>query len=442
MTGRQPGKGGSMEKLIVNGGKPLHGSVEIGGAKNAAVAIIPATLMADGPCVLENVPVISDVAVLMEIMQEMGAEIHAMSTHSYVIDARSIGSCDIMDENARRMRASYYFLGVGLTRFGKASVALPGGCDLGERPIDQHLKAFEALGATTRLENGMVYVDAGNGLKGAHIFFDIVSVGATINAMLAAVKAEGKTILENVAKEPHIVDVANFLNIMGADIRGAGTDVIKIRGVSRLRGAQYSIIPDQIEAGTFIAAAVATGGMVTVKNITPKHLETIISRMREVGGEIVVNEESLTVTRRGVLCATNIRTMPHPGFPTDMVPQFSVLLSLAEGTSIITEGIWSNRFRYSDELRRMGAAFTVDGKVAVIGGVDKLEGASVMSTDLRAGAAMVIAGLCASGTTEVGGVEYIDRGYEDFVGKLRGLGADIRRVTVPDKEENAPAMTG
>ena len=421
-----------MEKLIVTGGTPLRGSVDIGGAKNAAVAIIPATLMAEGPCVLENVPSISDVTVLLDIMAEMGADIHPMSAHSYVIDARDILSCEIQNESARRMRASYYYLGVGLSRYGKASVALPGGCDLGERPIDQHLKAFEALGATTLVENDTVYVDATAGLKGAHIFFDIVSVGATINAMLAAVKAEGKTVLENVAKEPHIVDVANFLNKMGADIRGAGTDVIKIRGVSRLRGAQYSIVPDQIEAGTFIAAAVATGGNVTINNITPKHLETIISRMREVGAEIRVDEESLTVSRRSVLCATNVRTMPHPGFPTDMVPQFSVLLTMAEGTSVITEGIWSNRFRYADQLRKMGAVFAVDGKMATISGVEKLKAADVMSTDLRAGAAMVIAGLCAEGTTEVGGVEYIDRGYEDFVGKLSRLGADIRRVKVPD----------
>ncbi|MBP0968955.1 MAG: UDP-N-acetylglucosamine 1-carboxyvinyltransferase [Oscillospiraceae bacterium] len=429
-----------MEKLIVTGGRPLHGIVDIGGAKNAAVAIIPATLMADGPCVLENVPDISDVSILLDIMQDMGAEVHAMSAHSYVIDARDIKDCEILHEYARRMRASYYYLGVGLTKFGKASVALPGGCDLGARPIDQHLKAFEALGAKTDVDQGIVYVDAGAGLKGAHIFFDIVSVGATINAMLAAVKAEGRTVLENVAKEPHIVDVANFLNKMGADIRGAGTDVIKIRGVKSLRGAQYFIIPDQIEAGTFIAAAVATGGNVKVNNITPKHLETIISRMREVGAEIIVDEESVSVTRKSVLCATNVRTMPHPGFPTDMVPQFSVLLSMAEGTSIITEGIWSNRFRYADELRRMGASFTVDGKIAVISGVDRLQAAPVMSTDLRAGAAMVIAGLCAQGTTEVSGVEYIDRGYEDFVGKLSGLGADIRRIEVPDPVSELAAI--
>ena len=423
-----------MDKLIVTGGRPLTGTVDIGGAKNAAVAIIPATLIADGPCVLENVPSISDVDVLMEIMRDLGADINYMSSHSCVLDARGITKCEVVNENARKMRASYYLLGAGLSRFGHTCVALPGGCDLGERPIDQHLKAFEELGATVYVDNeeAVVYVDAPHGLKGAHIFFDIVSVGATINAMLAAVKAEGKTVLENVAKEPHIVDVANFLNKMGADIRGAGTDVIKIRGVSKLRGAQYSIVPDQIEAGTFIAAAVATAGRVKVNNIIPKHLETIISRMREVGGEILVDEESLTVSRRSVLCATDVRTMPHPGFPTDMVPQFSVLMCMAEGTSTIREGIWSNRFRYADELIRMGADFDVDGRLATIRGVEKLTAAEVMSTDLRAGAAMVIAGLCASGTTEVHGVEYIDRGYEDFVSKLRGLGADIERVTLPE----------
>ena len=426
-----------MEKLIVTGTGPLRGRVSIGGAKNAAVAILPATIMADGPCVLENVPGISDVSVLIEIMQSMGAGVRMLDPHRFEIDGRGILSPEILHENARRMRASYYFLGAMLSRFGKACVALPGGCNLGARPIDQHLKAFAALGCSTDVEHGMVYVDAQGGLKGAHIFFDVVSVGATINAMLAAVKAEGLTVMENVAKEPHIVDVANFLNKMGADVRGAGTDVIKIRGVKHLRGVDYSIIPDQIEAGTFIAAAVATGGDVIVDNVTPKHLETIISRMREVGGEILVDEESLRVRRSGPLCATNIRTMPHPGFPTDMAPQFSVLLSMAEGTSIITEGIWSNRFKYADELRRMGAKFSVDGKVAVITGVEKLTGAPVISTDLRAGAAMVIAGLCADGVTEVGGLEHIDRGYEDFVGKLQALGADIRRITVADEEPEA-----
>ena len=417
-----------MEKLIIRGGRPLQGIVSIGGAKNAAVAILPATIMAEGPCTIDNVPDISDVHILLEIMNSMGVTVEKRGAHSYFLDGRGLVSSVIEHEEARRMRASYYFLGAMLSKFGKAAVALPGGCNLGARPIDQHLKAFVALGCETTVEHGMVYCDAGKGLKGAHIIFDIVSVGATINAMLAAVKAEGRTVLQNVAKEPHVVDVANILNMMGADIRGAGTDSIKINGVKHLRGVDYTIIPDQIEAGTFIAAAVATGGYVRIDNITPKHLETIVSRIREMGGEITLDEECAYVRRRGPLLATNLRTMPHPGFPTDMVPQATVLLALAEGTSVIQEGIWSNRFRYADELRRMGAKFSVDGKTAIISGVDSLSGAPVASTDLRAGAAMVIAGLCANGVTEVGGLDYIDRGYEDFVGKLKALGADIERI--------------
>ncbi|MBR2592712.1 MAG: UDP-N-acetylglucosamine 1-carboxyvinyltransferase [Oscillospiraceae bacterium] len=417
-----------MEKLVIHGGIPLRGKVQIGGAKNAAVAILPATIMAEGPCTIQNVPDISDVHILLEIMESMGVEVRMTGKHEYYLDGRGLVSSVIEHEEARRMRASYYFLGAMLSRFGKAAVALPGGCNLGARPIDQHLKAFTALGCNCEVEHGMVYCDAGSGMKGAQIIFDIVSVGATINAMLAACKAEGRTILQNVAKEPHVVDVANILNMMGADIRGAGTDVIKINGVKHLRGVEYPIIPDQIEAGTFIAAAVATGGDVEIDNITPKHLETIVSRIREMGGEITLDEECAYVKRHGPLLATNLRTMPHPGFPTDMTPQVSVLLALAEGTSVIQEGIWSNRFRYADELRRMGAHFSVDGKTAVISGVNSLSGAPVMSTDLRAGAAMVIAGLCADGTTEVRGVDYIDRGYEDFVGKLKALGADIERI--------------
>jgi len=417
-----------LEKLVIHGGIPLRGKVQIGGAKNAAVAVLPATIMAEGPCTIQNVPDISDVHILLEIMESMGVEVRMTGKHEYYLDGRGLVSSVIEHEEARRMRASYYFLGAMLSRFGKAAVALPGGCNLGARPIDQHLKAFTALGCNCEVEHGMVYCDAGSGMKGAQIIFDIVSVGATINAMLAACKAEGRTILQNVAKEPHVVDVANILNMMGADIRGAGTDVIKINGVKHLRGVEYPIIPDQIEAGTFIAAAVATGGDVEIDNITPKHLETIVSRIREMGGEITLDEECAYVKRHGPLLATNLRTMPHPGFPTDMTPQVSVLLALAEGTSVIQEGIWSNRFRYADELRRMGAHFSVDGKTAVISGVNSLSGAPVMSTDLRAGAAMVIAGLCADGTTEVRGVDYIDRGYEDFVGKLKGLGADIERI--------------
>ena len=425
-----------MEKLVIRGGSPLKGKVTISGAKNAAVAILPAVILADAPCILENVPKISDVSAIIEIMRSMGALIIETAPHTLRIDATGIRTHEILHEEARRMRASYYFLGVMLSKFGKASVALPGGCDLGARPIDQHLKAFAAMGCRNVVDRGMVFCDAGERPKGAHVFFDIVSVGATINAMLAAVKADGLTVLENVAKEPHVVDVANFLNMMGADIRGAGTDVIKIRGVRKLRGVDYSIVPDQIEAGTFITAAVATGGDVIVDNIIPKHLETIIARIREVGGNVVVDEESVHVRRRGPLCATSVRTMPYPGFPTDMVPQFSILLAMAEGTSVIHEGIWSNRFRYADELRRMGAEITVDGKLAVFNGVEKLKACPVVSTDLRAGAAMVIAGLSADGITEVGNLGHIDRGYEDLVGKMKGLGADIERVNIPDDPED------
>lgn len=418
-----------MEKLVVWGGTPLKGTVQIGGAKNAAVAILPACLLTEEPCYLDNVPDISDVAILKEIMEEMGVTVEETGSHSVTVCAKEINKLDVVDDCARKMRASYYFLGALISRYGKGSVVLPGGCNLGERPIDQHLKAFEALGCETDVdyEQGIVHVDAHGRPHGAHVFFDIVSVGATINAMLAAVMAEGTTVLENVAKEPHIVDVANFLNRMGADIRGAGTDMIKIRGVDKLHGGDYAIIPDQIEAGTFIAAAIATGGDVTISNITPKHLESIISRMRAAGGDIEIVGDSLRVRRKGAIRATNVTTRPHPGFPTDMVPQFGVLLSLAEGTSTVIEGIWSNRFAFAKELKKMGADIDVDGSRAEFHGVKKLYGADVTSTDLRAGAAMVIAGMCAEGKTTIDGVVLIDRGYEDFVGKLRMLGANIKR---------------
>ena len=417
-----------MERLVIRGGTPLKGAVQIGGAKNAAVAIIPATIMSGEVCRIENVPDISDVRLLLEMMQDMGCRVTRVGEHSYDIDSSGVMFTEVDSDKAREMRASYYFLGAQISRFGKGAVIQPGGCNLGARPIDQHLKAFEALGCGVRVVDDMVYVDAGGRTKGAHIFFDICSVGATINAMLAAVMAEGTTVLENVAKEPHVVDVANFLNRMGANIKGAGTDMIKIRGVRKLHGAEYSIIPDQIEAGTFIAAAIATGGDVTVSNVTPKHLESIISRMRAVGGKIDIVGESLRVRRRGPLNPCDVRTMPHPGFPTDMVPQFSVLLSIAAGCSSVTEGIWSNRFRFAPQLEKMGADIKVDGSLAVFNGVGQLKGAAVTATDLRAGAAMVIAGLCACGITEVTGLDYIDRGYENFVGKLRLLGADIERA--------------
>ncbi|MEG1651109.1 MAG: UDP-N-acetylglucosamine 1-carboxyvinyltransferase, partial [Oscillospiraceae bacterium] len=348
------------------------------------------------------------------------------------IDAANVKTCNISSELSRSMRASYYFLGVLLTRFGEAHVSLPGGCNLGARPINQHLKAFEELGCSTNVDYGMVNVLCGGGMSGAQIFFDTVSVGSTINAILASVKAKGQTVLENVAKEPHIVDLANFLNSMGADIRGAGTDVIKINGVSFLGGTRYSIIPDQIEAGTYMAAAVATGGNVLIKNVTPKHLESIVSRLERAGATVEEYEDALRIMRNGEIQSTNIKTMPHPGFPTDMQSQMTVVLSLADGTSIVTEDIWDNRFKYVDELKRMGAKIQVDGKAAIVEGVDKLFGAKVKATDLRAGAAMIIAGLAAEGTTEIEDIFHIERGYENVVEKFRGLGAQIEKVEIPN----------
>ncbi|MEA4912159.1 MAG: UDP-N-acetylglucosamine 1-carboxyvinyltransferase [Oscillospiraceae bacterium] len=424
-----------MDKFIIRGGARLVGSVPISGAKNAAVAILPAVLVSDGVCTVENVPKISDVAIITQILSEMGAAVELVDEHTLRIDARHVQTCEVPHELSRHMRASYYFLGALLTKFGKARVSLPGGCNLGARPIDQHLKAFASLGCSVNVEYGMVNVDCAHGrLQGARIFFDTVSVGATINAILASVKVEGQTVLENAAKEPHIVDVANFLNSMGADIRGAGTDVIKINGVAFLRGTSYSIIPDQIEAGTYMAAAAATGGDVLIENITPKHLESITSLLLRAGAEIEEYEESLRIRRTGEIHATNVKTMPHPGFPTDMQPQMATLLSLAKGTSIVTESIWDNRFKYVDELRRMGANIQVDGKVAIVEGIEKFTGAPVRATDLRAGAAMIIAGLVADGVTEIEDIYHIERGYEDIVRKLRALGADVRRVTVPDEE--------
>lgn len=420
-----------MEKLVIHGGKPLHGEVTISGAKNAAVALVAATILCDEPCIIENIPEISDITICMKILQEMGADIRLLNKNIVSFDTRGIMSPRVPYEMARRMRASSYYLGALLGRFHEAYVAMPGGCDLGDRPIDQHLKAFRALGATDELKNGEVHCKA-DSLLGAQIYFDFNTVGGTINAILAAVKAKGKTIIENAAKEPHIVDLANFLNTMGADIRGAGTDVIKVNGVKYLKGITYSVIPDQIEAGTYMVAAAATKGNVLVKNIIPKHLESITAKLRKVGVTVIENDESVQVCVDGPLTKTSIKTMPHPGFPTDMQPQFSTLLTLAEGTSIVTDDIFDNRFRYVSELRRMGADISVDGKVAVIQGVGKLTGAPVAATDLRAGAAMVIAGLAAEGTTEISDIHYIERGYECIDKKFRSLGADIQRVFVPD----------
>ena len=414
-----------MEKFVVKGGRCLHGEVEISGAKNAAVGIIPAVILSDEPCILENVPDISDVSISLRILYEMGAQVQTISRNTFRIDASRINNFCVPYESARQMRASYYFLGALLGKFNKARVSMPGGCPLGDRPIDQHLKAFSALGANCNLDHGMIDVTA-DSLRGNQIYLDVVSVGATMNAMLAAVKAKGLSIIENAAKEPHIVDLANFLNSMGADIMGAGTDVIKIRGVDYLRGTTYSVIPDQIEAGTFMVAAAATG-----ENVIPKHLESITNKLEKIGVNIEEFDDSVRVWVDGPLVKTNIKTMPHPGFPTDMQPQMATLLTLAEGTSIITEGVWEQRFRYVDELRRMGADISVDGKVAVIEGTGCLQGAPVKACDLRAGAALIIAGLAATGVTEVEDIHHIERGYDNLDKKLQMLGADIVKKHFP-----------
>lgn len=409
------------------------GEVTVSGAKNAAVAILPATVLAGGKCIIENLPCISDVSASLEILTAMGASVRNINKHTVEVDTTHVRCTEVPNDLSRQMRASYYFLGALLGRFGEGTVAMPGGCNLGVRPIDQHLKAFAALGAEDSVEYGMINVNAKNGLTGSEVFFDTVSVGATINGMLAAVMAKGLTVLENVAKEPHIVDMANFLNTMGADVRGAGTDVIKIRGVQKMHGATYSIIPDQIEAGSYMVAAAMTGGNVLIKNVIPKHLEPITSKLEKAGASIEEYDDSVRVFRTGDIEPLNIKTMPHPGFPTDMQPLMSVLLTLAKGTSIVTEGIWENRFRYVGELARMGANIQVDGRVAVIEGVPELLPAPVRATDLRAGAAMVVAALTANGVSEIEDIAHIERGYEDIVEKLRALGADIRRVTIQEK---------
>lgn len=419
-----------MEKFVIHGGKPLQGNVTISGAKNAAVAILPATILAADKCVIENLPCISDVMASLQILSELGASIRMISKSTYEIDTTHLCGTEVSNELSRQMRASYYFLGALLGRFGCGQVAMPGGCNLGPRPIDQHLKSFTALGANDSVEYGMIRVEAEQ-LTGAHVFFDTVSVGATMNAMLAAVMAQGQTILENVAKEPHVVDLANCLNMMGADVHGAGTDVIKITGVQKMHGCNYSIIPDQIEAGSYMVAAAITGGDVMVHNVIPKHLDPISAKLRHAGCTIEEFDDSLRITRAGELKPLKIKTMPHPGFPTDMQPLMTVMLSLAKGTSIITEGIWENRFRYVDELLRMGANIQVDGQIAVVEGVKELHPAPLRALDLRAGAAMVVAALAANGVSEIDETSHIERGYENIVEKLQALGADIRRVETP-----------
>ncbi len=427
-----------MTKYIVQGGKPLFGEVEISGAKNAAVAIIPAALLVDGVCRIENIPQISDVTMSLKILEQLGAGIRSINPHTVEIDCTHIHTTRTSYELSRKIRASYYLIGALLGRFGQAEVAMPGGCNFGGvRPIDQHVKGFTALGAKVVVEGGFIHASTEAGrLHGANIYLDVVSVGATMNIMMAAVMAEGNTVIENAAKEPHIVDLANFLNSMGADIKGAGTDSIKIRGVKKLNGGSYAIIPDQIEAGTYMAAVAATGGELLIRNVIPKHMDCISAKLMEMGVEIEENGDEMLVRRTGRLQRTNVKTMPYPGFPTDMQPQIASVLALADGTSLITESVWNNRFKYVDELKRLGARIQVDGKVAVLEGVDHFTGAPVQAPDLRAGAALVIAALAAHGTTEISHVQYIERGYEDIVSKLRAVGADIAMVDEPETEKD------
>ncbi|MBE6987222.1 MAG: UDP-N-acetylglucosamine 1-carboxyvinyltransferase [Ruminococcaceae bacterium] len=426
-----------MEKFVIKGGNPLYGEISIGGAKNAAIAIIPAAVLVKGVCRLENMPKISDVTIQLDILKELGAKVSYVDETTVDIDCTEIHEAtESAYELMRGIRASYYLLGSLLGRYGKASVSMPGGCDFGIRPIDQHIKGFEALGAHIEVRNGKIEADAMSGLHSANIYFDTVSVGATMNVMLAAAMAKGTTVMENVAKEPHIVDLANFLNSMGASISGAGTDVIKIKGVESLHGGVYSIIPDQIEAGTYMAAVAATGGSLLIKNVIPRHLECITNKLVDMNVQVEELDDAVRVTRENKqLAKTNIKTLPYPGFPTDMQPQLAVVLCLAEGTSIVTEGIWDDRFRYMDELRRMGAVTQVDGKVAIIEGVRRLTGAKVKARDLRAGAAMVIAGMAADGITEVEDIQFIERGYEDIVKKLKAVGADICRICEEESAE-------
>ena len=426
-----------MNKYMIRGGRELYGEITVSGAKNAAVAIIPAALLVDGVCRIENIPQISDVTLFFSILEELGARVRVLNRHAIEIDCRAIHSTRPSYDLARRIRASYYLLGALLGRFGQATVAMPGGCNFGVRPIDQHIKGFTTMGAEVSVEGGFIHTAAKDGrLVGAPVYLDVVSVGATMNIMMAAALAEGTTTIENAAKEPHIVDLANFLNSMGADIKGAGTDSIKIRGVKKLTGGTYCIIPDQIEAGTYMAAVAAAGGQLLLKNIIPKHMDCISAKLMEMGVAVEENDDTLLVRRSEPLQKANVKTLPYPGFPTDMQPQIAAVLSLAQGTSLVTEGVYgANRFKYVDELKRLGAHIQVDGKVAVIEGVDQLVGAPIQACDLRAGAALVIAGLAAKGTTELSCVQYIERGYEDLVGKLRAVGADIAMVDVPEESE-------
>jgi UDP-N-acetylglucosamine 1-carboxyvinyltransferase len=417
------------EKIVIQGGAKLTGVLNISGAKNSAVGVIPAAVLCNGKCIIRNLPNIKDVIYLRELLLSLGARVEMEGTTTMIVDSSTINNCSADYESAKQMRASYYFIGALLGRFKKAEVPFPGGCDLGVRPIDQHIKGFEALGAKVTIEHGIIKVNAEE-LIGAPIYMDVVSVGATINIMLAASRAKGVTTIENAAKEPYIVDVANFLNAMGANIKGAGTDIIKIKGVDELNGCEHSIIPDFIEAGTYMVAAAATRGDVTLTNVIPTHLEAISAKMKEMGIEIYEFEDSVRIKSDKKPKAVNIKTLPYPGFPTDIQQPMSVLLSMAEGTSIVSESIWEGRFKYVDELKRMGAKIKVEDRIAVIEGIDKLWGTSVYATDLRAGAAMVVAGLVADGETIIGNIKHIDRGYEFLEDKLVSLGANIKRVKV------------
>ena len=422
-----------MDRYIINGGKPLVGSVEISGMKNAAVAVLFACLLVNDTCTIENVPNIIDVSVALDILAGIGVKVKKVAKNTVELDStHAVGGMSSY-ELVRKMRASYYLIGAELGRFGSAYVAYPGGCDFGVRPIDQHIKGFEALGATVDVEGGYVEANALGGLRGGNIYFDVTTVGGTINVILAAARSDGLTVIENAAREPHVVDVANFLNACGARISGAGTDTIKIRGVKQLHGCCYTIIPDMIEAGTYMFAAAATCGNLRIGGVIPKHLESVTAKLIEMGVDVVEEDDSVTVSRRGPLERVNIKTQPYPGFPTDMQPQICVLMCLASGVSYLNESVWDNRFRYVSELKRMGARIKVNGKTAIIEGGKPLSAAALKACDLRAGAAMIIAGLAAPGTTSIDDVYYIERGYDDVVGKLRSVGADITLQHVPDE---------
>ncbi len=419
--------GEKMEQYVIKGGNPLVGEVEIGGAKNAALAILAAAVMTDDAVLIENMPDVRDTNVMLQAMESIGVKVERVDRHTVRIIAKNVRGHVIEDDYIKKIRASYYLIGALLGKYKEAEVSLPGGCNIGSRPIDQHLKGFRALGAKVDIAHGMIIAKADE-LKGNHIYLDVVSVGATINVMLASIMAEGITIIENSAKEPHVVDVANFLNSMGANIKGAGTDVIRVRGVEKLHGTEYAIIPDQIEAGTFMFAAAVTKGDVTVKNVIPKHLESISAKLLEIGCEVEESDDAVRVVAAKPLTHTHVKTLPYPGFPTDMQPQITVALALSSGTSIVTESIFENRFKYVDELTRMGANIKVEGNTAIIDGVSRYTGASITAPDLRAGAALVLAGLVAEGFTTIDDIRYIERGYEDFEVKLRSLGAQIEKV--------------